>query len=252
MKKTILLTGGLGFIGSHTCVVLEQAGYKTILLDNLSNSSLSALDAIEEIIGYRPTFYDADIRDRKAISSILTANSIDATVHFAGLKSVGESCSEPFEYYDNNLRGSLILFEEMERAGLRKIVFSSSATVYDSSKSSSPFSENAPLGTTNPYGTTKLVLEHILQDLSTTKSWCVADLRYFNPIGAHSSGLIGERPNGIPNNLLPFVMDVACGKRDKVRVFGNDYPTVDGSGVRDYIDVNDLAEAHLAAIEWLV
>lgn len=251
MKPKILLTGGLGYIGSHTCVVLEQSGYQTILLDNLSNSSLSSLDGIENILGYRPTFYKADIRDRGAIASILSSNPFDGVIHFAGLKSVGESVAEPFEYYDNNIRGSFVLFEEMEKVWLRNMVFSSSATVY-SGDNRLPLTESSKLDTTNAYGTSKLALEHVLKDLSSAKFWNAFALRYFNPIGAHPSGYIGECPTGIPNNLLPYVLDVAVGKRWEVNVYGNDYDTPDGTGVRDYIDVNDLAEAHLAAIAKLL
>jgi len=247
MRPRILLTGGLGYIGSHACVTLEQSGFETVLLDNLSNSNLGALSGIESILGYKPVFYDADIRDRGAIASIFKSNAFDGVIHFAGLKAVGESVKLPFEYYDNNIRGSFVLFEEMERAGVRNIVFSSSATVY-SKDNELPLTENSKLGTTNAYGTSKLAIEFVLNDLSTGKNWNVMALRYFNPIGAHPSGNIGERPNGTPNNLLPFVLDVAIGKRDEVSVYGNDYGTTDGTGVRDYIDVNDLAQAHLSAI----
>lgn len=251
MKPTILLTGGLGYIGSHTCIVLEQAGFRTVLLDNLSNSSLASLDGIGRILGYRPVFYDADIRDRGAMASILKSNDFSGVIHFAGLKSVGESVESPFEYYNNNIQGSFVFFEEMERSGLRNIVFSSSATVY-SQDNTLPLTEDSKLGTTNAYGTSKLVLECVLKDLASAKKWNAIALRYFNPIGAHESGYIGERPNGVPNNLLPYVLDVAIGKRERVGVYGNDYDTIDGTGVRDYIDVNDLAEAHLAAIRKLL
>ena len=251
MKPLILLTGGLGYIGSHTCIVLEQAGFKTVLLDNLSNSSLSSLDGIEKILGYRPVFYDADIRDRGAISSILRSNDFAWVIHFAGLKSVGESVQFPFEYYNNNIQGSFVFFEEMERVWLRRIVFSSSATVY-AQDNVLPLTEASKLDTTNAYGTSKLTLEYVLKDLTTAKGWNVFALRYFNPIGAHESGYIGECPNGIPNNLLPYILDVAAWKREQLGVYGNDYDTVDGTGVRDYIDVNDLAEAHLVAIKKLL
>lgn len=219
---------------------MEQAGIDTVLLDNLSNSSIAALDGIENILGYRPIFFDADIRNAEQIHTILTNNHFDGVIHFAGLKSVGESVARPFEYYDNNIRGSFVFFEEMEKVGLRNIVFSSSATVY-SQNNQLPLVESSTLGTTNAYGTSKLALELVLQDLSSAKNWGVFALRYFNPIGAHPSGLIGERPNGIPNNLLPYVLEVAIGKRTEVSVYGNNYPTPDGTGVRDYIDVNDLA-----------
>ena len=251
MKPRILLTGGLGYIGSHTCVVMEQAGFDTVLLDNLSNSSLDTLTGIENILGYRPIFYDADIRNRGQIASILESHHFDGVIHFAGLKSVGESVANPFEYYDNNIRGSFVLFDEMEKIGLRNIVFSSSATVY-SQDNQLPLVETSRLGTTNAYGTSKLSLELVLRDLSSAKQWNVFALRYFNPIGAHPSGIIGERPSGIPNNLLPYVLDVAVGKREMVSVYGNDYDTIDGTGVRDYIDVNDLANAHLLAIRKLL
>ncbi len=251
MKPNILLTGGLGYIGSHTCIVLEQAWYKTVLLDNLSNSSLSSLDGIEKILGYRPVFYDADIRDRGAMSSILKSNDFAGVIHFAGLKSVGGSVESPFEYYSNNIQWSFVFFEEMERAELRNIVFSSSATVY-SADNILPLTESSKLGTTNAYGTSKLTLEYVLRDLSSAKNWNAIALRYFNPIGAHESGYIWERPNGVPNNLLPYILDVAIGKRERVGVYGNDYDTIDGTGVRDYIDVNDLALAHLAAIRKLL
>ncbi|MDD2916228.1 MAG: UDP-glucose 4-epimerase GalE [Candidatus Gracilibacteria bacterium] len=251
MKKTILLTGGLGYIGSHTCVVLEQAGFRTVLLDNLSNSSLSSLDGIERILGYRPVFYDADIRDRGAMASLLKSNDFAGVIHFAGLKAVGESVESPFEYYNNNIQGSFVFFEEMERTGLRNIVFSSSATVY-AADNTLPLTEASKLGTTNSYGTSKLTLEFVLRDLVSAKAWNAIALRYFNPIGAHASGYIGERPKGVPNNLLPYILDVAIGKRERVGVYGDDYDTVDGTGVRDYIDVNDLAEAHLAAIQKLL
>lgn len=251
MKPRILLTGGLGYIGSHTCVVMEQAGFDTVLLDNLSNSSLDTLTGIENILGYRPIFYDADIRNRGQIASILASHHFDGVIHFAGLKSVGESVANPFEYYDNNIRGSFVLFEEMEKIGLRNIVFSSSATVY-SQDNTLPLLETSRLGTTNAYGTSKLSLELVLRDLSSARGWNIFALRYFNPIGAHPSGIIGERPSGIPNNLLPYVLDVAVGKREMVSVYGNDYDTIDGTGVRDYIDVNDLANAHLLAIRKLL
>ncbi len=199
-------------------MAFERAGIRTVLLDNLSNTSEKALDAIGEILGRRPPFYEADIRDGKTLSSVMREHGVGAVVHFAGLKAVGESVAMPFEYYDNNVRGTLVLFEEMEKAGVRDVIFSSSATVYQADNPL-PFSENARLGTTNPYGTSKLVIEAFLKDLSAAKRWNSVALRYFNPIGADESGLIGERPNGVPNNLLPYVLDVAAGKREAVSVF---------------------------------
>ena len=246
---SVLVTGGAGYIGSHTVVELIQNGYGVVIADNLSNSKHSVLDRIETITGVRPTFHCIDLCDREATESVFAAHpDIDAVIHFAGLKAVGESVKIPLEYYRNNLLSTLILCQTMQKFGVKRIVFSSSATVYGLPKTL-PITETMPLSTTNPYGETKLMIERILAD------WCVACpdvsasiLRYFNPIGAHASGLIGEDPRGIPNNLLPYVAKVAAGKLPHVTVFGDDYPTPDGTGVRDYIHVVDLAKAHLCAL----
>lgn len=247
---TILVTGGAGYIGSHTCVELLSAGYDTIILDNLCNSKRESINRIEEITGKSVKFYNCDIRDRAGLDKIFAENKIDAVIHFAGLKAVGESCQKPLEYYDNNIGGTVTLCEAMAAAGCKKIVFSSSATVYGS-ENESPLKEDMPEGkTTNPYGTTKLYIERILKDVyAADKDWSVCLLRYFNPIGAHKSGRIGEDPNGIPNNLVPYIAKVAVGKLDHLTVFGNDYPTPDGTGVRDYIHVVDLALGHIKAVE---
>ena len=248
--KTILVTGGTGFIGSHTCVELLDAGYDVVIVDNLSNSKKEVVSYIEKITGKKVKFYKEDVRNREALRKIFTENSIEAVIHFAGLKAVGESVREPIMYYDNNLINTLVLLETMNEFGVKKIVFSSSATVYGVA-TEMPLVEGMPLGAINPYGRTKLFIEHILTDLyAADKDWCVALLRYFNPIGAHKSGLIGEDPKGIPNNLMPYISQVAVGKLDKLHVFGNDYKTIDGTGVRDYIHVVDLALGHVKAIEW--
>ena len=247
--KTILLTGGAGYIGSHTCVLLFQAGYDVVILDNLSNSYIEVLNRIQTISGKRPTFIEADIRDTSALKMIFTTYDIDAVIHFAGLKAVGESVEKPLLYYQNNVEGSLCLIEQMTKYNVKKIVFSSSATVYGD-PASLPITEDFPLSTTNPYGKNKLMVEEILKDVShADKDWHVILLRYFNPVGAHESGLIGEDPNGIPNNLMPYVAQVAIGKLPHINIFGNDYPTPDGSGVRDYIHVMDLAAGHIKAID---
>lgn len=244
--KTLLLTWAMGYIGSHAIVAFEQAWYKTVTIDNLSNSSRETLLGIEKILWFVPDFYEGDIRDREFLVSIFEQYEFDAVIHFAGLKAVGESCDEPFKYYHANIEWSICLFEVMEEYGVRKIIFSSSATVYRSDNES-PLNENMALGTTNPYGTTKLVIEQILQDLATQKEWSVSSLRYFNPIGAHPSGYIGEVPRGTPNNLFPYILDVARGVRSHLNIYGNDYDTPDGTGVRDYIDVCDLVDAHILA-----
>lgn len=250
-SRQILVTGGAGYIGSHTVVQLLEAGAKVIVLDNLCNSKREVINQLEKITGRRPEFIVGDVRDRQLLSSVFNNHLIDSVIHFAGLKAVGESVQKPLEYYDNNVSGSLILFEEMARAGVKSLVFSSSATVYGD-PASVPITEDFPLKTTNPYGQSKLMVEDILRDLyKSDDSWKIALLRYFNPVGAHESGLIGEDPSGIPNNLMPFVAQVAVGKRAKLAVFGNDYPTPDGTGVRDYIHVDDLASGHLAAISAL-
>lgn len=249
--RQILVTGGTGYIGSHSVVQLLEAGAKVIVLDNLCNSKDEVINRIEKITSRRPEFVVGDVRDRSLLKSVFDNHQINSVIHFAGLKAVGESVQKPLEYYDNNVNGSLILFEEMGRAGVKKLVFSSSATVYGD-PAFVPITEDFPLKTTNPYGQSKLMVEDILRDLyKSDDSWNIALLRYFNPVGAHESGLIGEEPTGTPNNLMPFVAQVAVGKREKLAVFGNDYPTPDGTGVRDYIHVDDLACGHLAAINVL-
>ncbi|HFI0414787.1 TPA: UDP-glucose 4-epimerase GalE [Streptococcus suis] len=246
---SILVTGGAGYIGSHTVVELIKLGKEVVIVDNLSNSSILVLDRIEEITGKRPTFYELDVADKAALRSVFEKESIEAVIHFAGYKAVGESVEKPVMYYENNIMSTLALVEVMAEFGVKKIVFSSSATVYGLNNPS-PLVENMPTSATNPYGYTKVMLEQILCDLEVSdKEWSVALLRYFNPIGAHESGLIGEDPAGIPNNLMPFIAQVAVGKRAELSVFGNDYDTVDGTGVRDYIHVVDLALGHIKALE---
>lgn len=245
----ILVTGGAGYIGSHTCVELLNAGYEIIVLDNLCNSSEKCLDAVKELTGKDFPFYKVDMLDKDAMEKVFEENEIDSVIHFAGLKAVGESTQIPIAYYHNNITGTLHLLQLMEKYNINNIVFSSSATVYGMPKTV-PITEDFPLSTTNPYGSTKLFIEQILKDTQAANSkLSVTLLRYFNPIGAHKSGIMGEDPKGIPNNLLPYVAQVAVGKLEKVHVFGNDYPTVDGTGVRDYIHVVDLALGHLKAIE---
>ena len=244
----ILVTGGTGYIGSHTVVELLQGGHEVLVFDNLSNSKRSVLDRIEQIAGKRPAFVAGDIRDRAALRELFKQYRISAVVHFAGLKAVGESVAQPLRYYDNNFCGSVALFETMAEAGVKQLVFSSSATVYGD-PTSVPIREDAPLSATNPYGRSKLMIEDMLRDIQCADpTWHIALLRYFNPVGAHASGIIGEDPNGLPNNLLPFVAQVAVGKLKELSVFGSDYPTPDGTGVRDYIHVVDLARGHLAAL----
>ncbi len=246
---SILVTGGAGFIGSHTCVELIENGYDIVVLDNFINSKPESLKRIKEITGRDFKFYEADLLDRDALETIFNENSIDAVIHFAGLKAVGESVQKPLWYYHNNLTGTLLLCETMAKHGVKKLVFSSSATVYGNPHSV-PIREDFPLSTTNPYGSTKLMIENILRDLYVPDNeWSIALLRYFNPIGAHESGLIGEDPNGIPNNLMPYIAQVAAGKLEVLSVFGNDYPTPDGTGVRDYIHVVDLARGHIKAVQ---
>jgi UDP-glucose 4-epimerase len=248
----VLLTGGTGYIGSHTCVELMNAGYQTVLLDNLCNSSPVVIDRIEMITGKRPPFIQADIRDRTALDRVFEAHRIDAVVHFAGLKAVGDSVARPLEYYENNVGGSVILFEAMQARGVRRIVFSSSATVYGVA-SEMPLEETSPTAPANPYGHTKLMIEQILHDMvRADPRWRIMCLRYFNPVGAHESGLIGEDPRDTPNNLMPYVAQVAVGRLRRLQIFGNDYPTRDGTGVRDYIHVTDLASGHVAAIARLM
>ncbi len=244
----ILVTGGTGYIGSHTVVELMASGKEVLIVDNLCNSKASVLDRIERIAGRRPGFAQLDVRDRIALRKLFSAHRVDAVIHFAGLKAVGESVTRPLAYYDNNVSGSVALFECMVEARVKTIVFSSSATVYGDSPQM-PIREEFPLSASNPYGRTKLMIEEILRDLAKSASgWEVALLRYFNPVGAHASGLIGEDPNGIPNNLMPYITQVARGKLKELPVYGNDYPTPDGTGVRDYIHVVDLARGHLAAL----
>ena len=248
----ILVTGGAGYIGSHTCVELLNAGYDVVVMDNLYNASEKAIERVEQITGKKVTFYKTDMLDREGVKKIFDNEKIDAVIHFAGLKAVGESVHKPIEYYHNNMTGTLILCDEMRNHGVKNIIFSSSATVYGN-PAQIPITEECPKGTpTNPYGWTKSMLEQVLTDIHTADpEWNVILLRYFNPIGAHKSGLIGEDPKGIPNNLLPYVAQVAVGKLECIQVFGNDYPTPDGTGVRDYIHVVDLARGHVKALDFM-
>ncbi len=249
--KTILVTGGAGYIGSHTCVEFLDAGYDVVVVDNLSNSSAESLNRVRRITGRDFPFVRADIRDRTALDTLFRNHPIDAVIHFAGLKAVGESVEQPLRYYDNNITGSITLFEAMLAAGVKTIVFSSSATVYGDPHAV-PITEDFPLSATNPYGRSKLFIEEILGDIVVADpTWRVALLRYFNPVGAHESGTIGEDPRGIPNNLMPYIAQVAVGRHPHLNVFGNDYPTPDGTGVRDYIHVVDLARGHVKAVEKL-
>ncbi len=256
--QTILVTGGAGYIGSHACVTLLQAGYSVVVIDNLSNSKAESLARVEKITGKPLTFIHADIQDKHALQTLFSTHNIDAVMHFAGLKAVGESCVQPLKYYQNNVYGTLILTTVMQDFGVKKIIFSSSATVYGEPETVK-YTEDLPVyGATNPYGKSKAMVEEILRDLSqadrlnkSENPWDIMLLRYFNPIGAHSSGLIGEDPNGIPNNLIPYVAQVAVGKLAQLSVFGNDYPTRDGTGVRDYIHVVDLVNGHMQALKAL-
>ena len=249
MDKNILVTGGAGYIGTHTEVELLNRGYNVIAFDNMVNSCEASIKRVEKITGKKIKFYNADMRDAAAMEKIFSENKIDSVIHFAGLKAVGESVRKPLEYYDNNIYGTLVLLETMQKFGVKKIVFSSSATVYGTPERL-PLDEDCALSTTNPYGSTKLMLENIMKDLYTAdSSWDIILLRYFNPVGAHESGLIGEDPKGIPNNLTPYIAQVASGKLKEINVFGNDYDTPDGTGVRDYIHVVDLALGHVKAIE---
>lgn len=247
----ILVTGGAGYIGSHTCVELLNAGHQVVVLDNLSNSSEKSLESVQEITQKKLTFIKGDILDAQCLDDIFQHHHIDAVIHFAGLKAVGESQEKPLIYFENNIAGSISLVQAMQRAGVYTIVFSSSATVYDEANVS-PLNEEMPTGMpSNNYGYTKLIVEQLLQKTAQTdERWSVALLRYFNPVGAHESGEIGEDPQGIPNNLMPYVTQVAVGRREKLSIFGNDYPTVDGTGVRDFIHVVDLANAHLCALNY--
>lgn len=247
---TILVTGGTGYIGSHTCVELLNAGYDVVIMDNLYNSNEAVLKRIESITGKKTKFYKTDLLDKEGIRTIFKENTIDAVIHFAGYKAVGESVQIPLTYYQNNVAGSLNLYEVMKEFNVKRIVFSSSACVYGAPKSV-PIKEDFEVHTTNPYGATKVMNEMILKDVcKSDEDWSVLLLRYFNPIGAHKSGLLGEVPNGIPNNLVPYIARVANGQLEYLRVWGNDYPTVDGTGVRDYIHVVDLAKGHIKAVEY--
>jgi len=249
MKK-ILVTGGLGYIGSHTCVELLNAGYTPVIVDNLVNSKISILDRLKQITGQDIKFYEGDIRDHLLMNSIFETENLDAVLHFAALKSVGESFEQPLEYYGNNVKGTIYLMDAMKKYGVKTIIFSSSANIYGL-QDKLPITEDMPTGdVTNPYGRTKFMMEEILKDVQKSRSdWSVTLLRYFNPVGAHESGLIGEDPDGVPSNLMPYIAKVASGELDKVAVFGNDYPTLDGTGVRDYIHVVDLAKGHIAALD---
>jgi UDP-glucose 4-epimerase len=249
--KRVLVTGGAGYIGTHTCVELLNAGYEIVVVDNLHNSKEEALNRVKKITGKDFPFYCVDLLDKVSLTKIFKENEVDSVIHFAGLKAVGESVAKPLFYYNNNITGTLVLAEVMSEFGVKNLVFSSSATVYGD-PASVPITEDFPLHATNPYGRTKLMIEDILRDLSVAdKDLNIAVLRYFNPIGAHKSGTIGEDPNGIPNNLLPFIAQVAVGKLECLQIFGDDYPTKDGTGVRDYIHVVDLALGHLKALEKL-
>ncbi len=258
MSKTILVTGGAGYIGSHTCVELLSNGYEIVIVDNLCNSKIESVRRVETISGRAIHFHQADINDRDALDALFSKYDIDAVIHFAGLKAVGESCQLPLRYYQNNIAGTLVLLEAMAAHRVTDLVFSSSATVYGDPHAV-PIDESFPLQATNPYGRTKLFIEDILRDVSAADAlnrgehpWKIAILRYFNPVGAHHSGLIGEDPNGIPNNLVPYLSQVAIGKLTELSIFGNDYPTHDGTGVRDYIHVVDLAQGHIKALQYLI
>ncbi|MEH6566971.1 MAG: UDP-glucose 4-epimerase GalE [Halopseudomonas sp.] len=249
--RSILVTGGAGYIGSHTCIKLLEAGYQVIVLDNFSNSSPEALRRVESIAGRPATLMQGDVNDAALLARLFAEHRIDAVIHFAGLKAVGESVAQPLRYYHNNVTGTLALCQAMQQAGVSNLVFSSSATVYGD-PASLPIREDFATSATNPYGRSKLIIEEILRDLhQSAPQWNIALLRYFNPVGAHPSGLIGEDPAGIPNNLLPYIAQVAVGRREHLSVFGGDYPTKDGTGVRDYIHVQDLAAGHVKALEWL-
>ena len=251
MNKTILVTGGAGYIGSHTCVRLLELGYNVVVLDNFSNSSAEAVRRVEDISRRKVTLVEGDINDAALLDQLFQQHTVDAVIHFAGLKAVGESVAQPLRYYHNNVSGTVVLCDAMQRAGVKNMVFSSSATVYGD-PATVPIREDFPTSATNPYGRSKLMIEEMLGDLHVSDaSWNVALLRYFNPVGAHISGRIGEDPADIPNNLMPYIAQVAVGRREHLSVFGSDYPTPDGTGVRDYIHVMDLAEGHVKALEWL-
>lgn len=244
----VLVTGGMGYIGSHTCIQMIEAGMTPVILDNLDNSKQTVLERIEAVSGTRPLFYQGDVRDKSFLNHVFSEQQIDAVIHFAGLKAVGESVEKPLEYYDNNVNGTLVLVDAMREAGVTSLVFSSSATVYGD-PASVPIKEDFPTSATNPYGRSKLMVEECLTDFQKANpDWSITLLRYFNPVGSHPSGQLGEDPQGIPNNLMPFVSQVAVGRREFLSVFGSDYPTKDGTGVRDYIHVLDLSDGHLAAL----
>ncbi|HHY0378696.1 TPA: UDP-glucose 4-epimerase GalE [Vibrio parahaemolyticus] len=245
----VLVTGGMGYIGSHTCIQMIEAGMTPVILDNLYNSKSTVLERIEKVCDVRPTFIETDIRDKAALVEALKAHNIEAVIHFAGLKAVGESVEKPLEYYDNNVNGTLVLVDAMREAGVKSLVFSSSATVYGD-PASVPITEDFPTSATNPYGRSKLMVEECLTDFQKANpDWSITLLRYFNPVGSHPTGELGEDPQGIPNNLMPFISQVAVGRREFLSVFGSDYPTKDGTGVRDYIHVMDLSDGHVAALE---
>lgn len=244
----VLVTGGMGYIGSHTCIQMIEAGMTPVILDNLYNSKATVIERIEKVAGKRPLFIQADVRDKAALVAVLKQYAIEAVIHFAGLKAVGESVQKPLEYYDNNVNGTLVLVDAMREAGVKSLIFSSSATVYGD-PASVPITESFPTSATNPYGRSKLMVEECLTDFQKANpDWSITLLRYFNPVGSHPSGELGEDPQGIPNNLMPFVSQVAVGRREFLSVFGSDYPTKDGTGVRDYIHVVDLADGHIAAL----
>ena len=246
----VLVTGGMGYIGSHTCVQMIEAGMTPIIVDNLYNSKVTVLDRIEKLTGVRPLFYQGDVRDREFLDSVFAKESIEGVIHFAGLKAVGESVEKPLEYYDNNVSGTLVLVEAMRDAKVNALIFSSSATVYGD-PATTPITEDFPTSATNPYGRSKLIVEECLTDIQKAyPEMSVTLLRYFNPVGSHESGEMGEDPQGIPNNLMPFISQVAIGRREYLSVFGDDYPTIDGTGIRDYIHVLDLAAGHLAALKY--
>jgi len=250
--RTVLLTGATGYIGSHTCIEVTAAGWAAVVVDNLSNSSAVVVDRIAAIAGRRPAFVKGDVRDRSVLDRIFRDYPIEAVIHFAGMKAVGESVADPLGYYDNNVGGTIVLLDAMRRHDVRRIIFSSSATVYGTAETM-PLTEDSPLSPVNPYGRTKFMVEQMLGDLAASgPDWKVMLLRYFNPVGAHASGAIGEDPTGIPNNLMPFVCQVAVGRRPRLNIFGGDYPTPDGTGIRDYIHVVDLAIGHVAALERLM
>ncbi|SLJ83349.1 UDP-glucose 4-epimerase GalE [Psychrobacter sp. DAB_AL43B] len=251
MKNKILVTGGAGYIGSHTCIALHEAGYDIVVYDNLSNSSHEAMNRISNLIGKPIEFIEGDIRDAESLRQVFVTHQFFGVIHFAGLKAVGESVAKPLMYYNNNVSGTITLLEVMTEYNVKRLVFSSSATVYGDPKTL-PIDESSKRSCTNPYGQSKLVVEHILEDLAVSDSdWNLITLRYFNPVGAHSSGQIGEDPNDIPNNLMPYISQVAVGKLSQLNIFGNDYATIDGTGVRDFIHVTDLAQGHVAALNYL-